>query len=88
MKKDKAYLQDMLEAIRDIQSFTKNIDEKEFLRNKEKQYAVIRGLEILGEACKNVSKELKERYHDIPWSEGEESNASVIANPPQAGEAI
>ena len=57
----------MLEAIRDIQSFTKNINEKEFLKNKEKQYAVIRGLEILGEACKNVSKELKERYQDIPW---------------------
>ncbi len=67
MKKDKAYLQDMLDAIHDIRVFMKSVGEKEFFKNKEKQYAVIRGLEILGEASKNISKELKEKYPDIPW---------------------
>ena len=67
MKKDKAYLQDMFDAIRDIRTFTKNVNENEFLKDKEKQYAVIRGLEILGEASKNISKELKEKHPDIPW---------------------
>ena len=38
-----------------------------FLKIIEKQYAVIRGIEIIGEASKNISKELKARYRKIPW---------------------
>ena len=38
-----------------------------FLGNKEKQYAVMRAIEIIGEAAKNLSTELKVKYHKIPW---------------------
>jgi uncharacterized protein with HEPN domain len=69
MKKDKAYLQDMLDAICDIEKFTENITQDEFYKNKEKQYAVLRALEIVGEATKKLSKELKARHREISWRE-------------------
>jgi uncharacterized protein with HEPN domain len=53
MKKDKVYLQDILDAISDIETFIANINETEFYKNKEKKYAVVRALEIIGEAAKN-----------------------------------
>ena len=67
MKRDKAYLQHILEAISDIEKFIENVSQEEFYKNKEKQYAVLRALEIIGEATKNLSKELKARYSKIPW---------------------
>jgi len=56
MKKDKAYLQHILDAISDIEKFVENVTQKEFFKNKE-QYAVLRALEIIGEATKNLSGE-------------------------------
>ena len=69
MKKDKAYLKDMLDAISDIEVFISNITEAEFYKNKEKKYAVVRALEIIGEAAKNLSKELRAKHKEIPWKE-------------------
>ncbi len=65
--RDKAYLQDILDAISDIEEFIKDIPEKDFYKNREKQYAVLRALEIIGEATKNLTKELKIKYREIPW---------------------
>jgi len=50
MKKDKAYLQHILDAISDIEKFVENVTQKEFFKNREKQYAVLGALEIIGEA--------------------------------------
>jgi uncharacterized protein with HEPN domain len=35
----------------------------------EKQYAVLRGLEIIGEATKNLSRELRAKRREVPWRE-------------------
>jgi len=67
MRKDKAYLQDITEAISDIERFLEGITQEEFSKNKEKQYAILKALEIIGEAAKNLSKELKARHGEIPW---------------------
>lgn len=67
MKKDKAYLQHVLDGISDIEEFIENVTKDDFFDNKEKQYAVLRALEIIGEATKNLSKELRARYPKIPW---------------------
>jgi uncharacterized protein with HEPN domain len=69
MRKDKAYLQDILDAIGDIEKFLEKVTEEEFYRNKEKQYAVLRALEIIGEATKNLSKEIRAKYRAIPWKD-------------------
>jgi len=67
MKKDKAYLRHILDAISDIEKFVENVTQNEFFKNKEKQYAVLRALEIIGEATKNLSRELRAKYPEIPW---------------------
>jgi len=67
MKKDKAYLQHILDAISDTEKFLENVTQDAFFKNKEKQYAVLRALEIIGEATKNLSKEFRAKHREIPW---------------------
>jgi len=69
MKKDKAYLKHILDATFDIEKFTEDISKEKFYENKEKQYAVLRALEIIGEATKNLSRELKAKYSEVPWKD-------------------
>lgn len=68
MKDDKIYLISIQESIENIQEYTKNGLE-EFMRTKIIQDAVIRNLEIVGEATKKISKELRSSRTDIPWRE-------------------
>jgi len=69
MKRDKVYLEHILDAISNIEKFIEGIEKEDFFSNIEKQYAVLRGLEIIGEAAKNLSEKLKSRYPQIPWKE-------------------
>ncbi len=56
-----------MNAIKDIENFAKNLNFKSFVGNKEKFYATVYCLQIIGEAVKNISEEIKEKYQDIPW---------------------
>jgi len=47
----------------------KNVSEEGLFKNKEKQNAVIRSLEIIGEAVKNIPEKFKQKYPEIPWRE-------------------
>ncbi len=67
MKKDRVYLRHILDAISDIEKFMQGVPEEEFFENKEKQYAVLRALEIIGEATKNLSDELKTKGSNVDW---------------------
>ena len=64
---DTPYLKHILDAINDIQESTKNLSKKEFEISKDPKDATIRRIEIIGEAIKNISKELKEKYPAILW---------------------
>ena len=66
-KKDKAYLRHILDAVSDIKRFMEGLTKEEFFENKEKQYAALRALEIIGEATKNLSKEMKAKHSEIQW---------------------
>lgn len=66
---DKEFLSDIKESIKRIEFYIENLEYKEFLNDIKVQDAVIRNLEIIGEAVKNISDEIKEKYPDIPWEE-------------------
>ncbi|MBM7624931.1 DUF86 domain-containing protein [Sporohalobacter salinus] len=68
-KNNQLYLNDILNAIIKIKEFTKGMDLENFLKNEMAQSAVIRKLEIVGEAANKVSKDLRNEYDNIPWGE-------------------
>jgi len=69
IKKDQVYLEHILEAITKIESFTKGISRIDFDNNVMIQDAILRNIEIIGEATKKISKEFTQSHQLIPWSE-------------------
>ena len=69
MKEPIIFIEHIIESITDIENFTENIEKENFLENKEKQNAIIRSLEIMGEAVKNIPQNIKTKYKDVPWKE-------------------
>jgi len=68
MKKDpKIFIEHILESILKIESFSKGLTRENFFKDELRQSAVIRQLEIIGEAAKNLSEKLKEETKEIPW---------------------
>lgn len=61
------YLNDILESIINIKTFIEGLDFPAFQKDIKTQYAVIRAMEIIGEASKKIPKEVKENYSWIPW---------------------
>ena len=66
MKDDAVYLRHILDAISKIESYVA-VGRDIFMATSHWQDAVIRQLEIVGEATKNLSRELRSRHPDIPW---------------------
>jgi uncharacterized protein with HEPN domain len=62
------YLADILQAIDDVAEFTAGMDFAEFSGDKKTVNAVIRSLEVLGEATKHVPAAFRKRHPEIPWS--------------------
>lgn len=60
---------DIKEASQRISAYTDKLSHDEFKKNKKTQDAVIRNLEIIGEATKNLSIALKRKHHAVPWKE-------------------
>jgi len=63
----KLYLHDIKEAVEKIETFTKGFTFEEFAKDTKTVDAVIRNLEILGEAAKHIPKRVKEKHPDIDW---------------------
>lgn len=64
---DKDFLSDIREAVRRITAYTAGMTYEAFLAGTRTQDAVIRNLEVMGEATKNLSAELRARYPEMPW---------------------
>lgn len=69
MKEDLIYVSHILTAIADIKEFTGRMNKKDFFKNKMAEHAVVRNIEVIGEASKHLSTRFKERHKDIPWKD-------------------
>ncbi|MEK9167100.1 MAG: DUF86 domain-containing protein [Patescibacteria group bacterium] len=67
MKEPKILLEHILESVSYIQDFIADSSYEDFCKNVEKQDAVQRRFEIIGEAVKNLPDELKNSHPEIPW---------------------
>jgi len=63
----KVFLNDILEAINNIEEYIGNISYEDFLSDKKTRDAVIRNLEIIGEAAKNIPDDIKKKYNSVNW---------------------
>ena len=68
MSRDESlYLEDMKESCEKVIRFTKGMTYKEFVHDDLHFDAVLRNLEIIGEAVKNISEETRQNYPQINW---------------------
>lgn len=70
MKKNpQVFLRHILESIKWIENDVENLSEEEFLANVPIQDAVVRRIEIIGEAVRNVPVDLKQAHPETPWQD-------------------
>lgn len=67
MRKDNAYLEDILVAAKAIRRFLAGVSLEDFKANEEKYEAVNRKFEIIGEAARRLSPEAQKSFPEIPW---------------------
>ena len=68
MKRDnRLYLKDILDCMVKIEEFVKEMDFENFIKDDKTVSAVVRKLEVIGEATKNIPEAIKKKHKDIPW---------------------
>ncbi len=68
MKKEPLiFIEHIMDAIENIESYMKNVSKEMFSRNIQLQDAVVRRIEIIGEAVKNLSRDFTNKHQNIPW---------------------
>lgn len=70
MKRDYSlYIKDILDCIERVEEFVGDMNFDEFLADDKTSSAVVRKLEIIGEATKNIPKSITQKYDEVPWKE-------------------
>jgi uncharacterized protein with HEPN domain len=67
MKENQVYIEHILQAVEKILEYSKDMSKNDFSNNEMVQDAVIRNIEIIGEATKKISDYFKASYPSIPW---------------------
>ncbi len=68
MKRDyRDYIEDILKSIDEVAEFIAGMNQQEFMADRKTKNAVLRSLEVLGEAAKQIPDELRVKAPDVPW---------------------
>jgi len=65
----KLFVKDILDAIDKIEEFVGNMDYGEFMKDDKSSTAVVKKIEIIGEAIKNIPRDVRVKYKAIPWKD-------------------
>ena len=63
------YIKDIVQNMRDAEEFIQGIDYKRFEADKKTFNAVVRAIEVIGEAAKHVPESVRSKYPALPWKE-------------------
>lgn len=63
------YLEDIVQSVLDIRDFSAGMTFDQFSADRKTVNAVIRGLEVIGEAAKKIPPEIRGRQPELPWTE-------------------
>ncbi|MCM8820344.1 MAG: DUF86 domain-containing protein [Candidatus Omnitrophica bacterium] len=70
MKRDyKLFVKDIIEAITKIESFVGEMAFEKFMKDEKTKSAVIREIEVIGEATKNIPEAIRRKCKELPWKE-------------------
>jgi uncharacterized protein with HEPN domain len=61
------YINDILDAINEIEEFIEGMGYDAFMEDKKTRNAVIRSLEVMGEAVTKIPHDIRDKYLEIPW---------------------
>jgi uncharacterized protein with HEPN domain len=67
MKDDSVYLRHILDAIAQIESYLDGVSADQFQKTRLIQDGVLRQLEIMGEACRYLSDDIRQDHPEVPW---------------------
>ncbi|MBU6153396.1 MAG: DUF86 domain-containing protein [Bdellovibrionales bacterium] len=68
-KQDDVYLREILDQISKIEEYIKGKNQKSFMKSSLHQAAVVRSLEVIGEAARQVSEQTRTKFSEIPWNQ-------------------
>ena len=68
-KDDSVYLRHILDAVNTVEEYLQGINEAKFRATRLLQDGAIRQIEIIGEAIRHVSKDLRKTYPEVPWQD-------------------
>jgi len=63
------YVEDIVTAIADIEQFVRGMGFEEFSKDKKTVFAVVRAIEIIGEAARQIPESMKNKHTEVPWKE-------------------
>ena len=63
------FVQDILDSINDVENFIDGMEFEDFIKDKKTVYSVVRAIEIIGEAAKNVPEQVRKKYPEVPWKQ-------------------
>jgi len=63
------FVQDIRDSINDVENFIDGMEFGDFIKDKKTIYNVVRAIEIIGEAAKNVPEQVRKKYPDVPWKQ-------------------
>jgi uncharacterized protein with HEPN domain len=79
MKKEpRIFIKHIRDCINDIESFSKRLSRKDFKKNNLKQSAIIRKIEVIGEAIKNLPTDFMKKHPSVPWNDIAEMRDKLI----------
>jgi uncharacterized protein with HEPN domain len=65
----KLFIMDMLESINKIEKYIEGLNYEQFVRDEKTKDAVVRNLEIIGEAANQIPKEIQQKFSNVPWTQ-------------------
>jgi uncharacterized protein with HEPN domain len=77
-RKASLYIKDMIDAITKIEDFIGDMTFNDFVQDDKTSSAVVRKLEIIGEATKQLPQNIKDRFQEIPWSSMAKTRDKII----------
>ncbi len=72
------YLRDMLENANRAMQFIEGMNYETFSKDEKTIYAVIRAVEIIGEATRNIPEEVRAKYPEVPWRDAADMRNKLV----------